>query len=72
MSRLNCPRGNCKNHNQSSYNQSRSYKGNQGHAATACRELPTDNPVLALNKAMESHEENQNGDTDKGRAKGFP
>lgn len=70
-SRLNSPRSNRKNHNQRSNNQSRRYKRDQDHTATAGRELPSDNPVLTLDKPMKPNKKDQNGDCDKRRPKRF-
>lgn len=68
---LNRTRRHGQNNRKSRNNQRKRHRRRQSHTAPTSRELAPDDPILALEVAVEAHNQNQNGDADEGGAERF-
>lgn len=66
--RLNSTGRNGQNNRQRSDNKSSRRKRRERNTAPASRELAADNPILAFEVAVETHDEDEDGNADEGRA----
>lgn len=68
---LNSPWRNRQDDRKSSYDQRSSHKRRKCYAAPTSRELPTNNPILALEVAVEANNKDKDRDADESRAERF-